>query len=65
MIRSSTRKRLEDRISIKATQRIRRKITNKEQAMFFVRNRGNIEKLEAKFDRDMDKIINEYLESLK
>lgn len=65
MIRPEVRKLLEDRIAIKATQKLRRYITPPEISKFFMRNRGNIENTYTDYIKALDKLINEYLEDLK
>lgn len=65
MLKPETRKRLEDRLIIKATQKIRRHLKPHEIAMFFVHNRGQIERAEQEFNELIDSIVNNYLEGLK
>lgn len=59
------RQRIEDRLAIKATQRLRRRITTKEATLFFLHNRGKLDNVEIEYNKKIDQIINDYLETLK
>ena len=65
MIKPQLRQMLEDRIAIKATRKLRRYITPSEVSKFFMSNRGNIENTHQTYIKDLDKLINDYLESIK
>lgn len=56
---------LEDRLSIKSTQRLKRHITAIELSKFFMQNRGKIENIHKTYLKELDKLINDYLEGLK
>lgn len=64
MLRADTRKRLEDRLYIKASQVLRRHLTPKELAKFFAGNKGNLRNLERQFDKELDLVILDYLEKI-
>lgn len=57
-----TRKLIEDRLSIKATQRLRRYITPREVSQIFISKNYAIENIEKEFIKQLDKVINEFLE---
>ena len=61
-MKDNTRKLVEDRLVIKATQRLRRHIQPRELARFFSLNNYQIDKLETEFIKSLDKLINEFLE---
>ncbi len=65
MSKFTLKKKIEDRLFIKATQRLRRKISTKEVIMFFLHNRGAIETLESRYNKEIDTIINTYLDKIK
>ena len=65
MINPELRNLLEDRIVIKATQRLRRHLTYTELISFFTKRRGKIESTHHQYIKDLDAIINDYLEELK
>ena len=56
-----TRKLIEDRLVIKATQRLRRHIKPKEIGLFFSKNNYKIDSIEREFIKAIDKTINEFL----
>ena len=62
---SSIVKLLEDRLYIKATQQLRRHLTPKEFREFFIKNKYKLESTQRQLIKDLDKLINEFLESLK
>ena len=59
------RRTLEDRLAIKTTQILRRRITNKEQTSFFIKNTHTVDKLHTQFLSELDKLIEKYLEEIK
>lgn len=61
-MKDNTRKMVEDRIIIKATQRLRRHIQPRELSQFLVNNKYQIDKLETEFIKGIDKLILEFLE---
>lgn len=65
MIKPELRKLIEDRLSIKATQKLKRYISIPELSQFFMRNRGKVENAHKDYIKSLDKIINEYLEGIE
>ena len=65
MIKPDLRKLLEDRITIKATQKLKRHISIPELSKFFMHNRGKVENAHTDYLKALDVIINEYLEAIK
>jgi uncharacterized protein (DUF39 family) len=59
------RKLVEDRLYIKATHVLRRKITTKELSTFFIHNTHPVDKLYQQFINELDNIIKTYLEAKK
>lgn len=56
---------LEDRLSIKCTQTVKRHITHRELATFFIKNTHYVDKVYKEFIRELDVLIELYLEGLK
>lgn len=56
------RKMLEDRLAIKSTQKLKRHIQPREIAQFFTNNKYKLDTIETKFIKDLDKLLNDFLE---
>lgn len=65
MIKPELRKTLEDKLVIRATQKLSRHLTHTELITFFTKNRGRLENLQEQYQRDLNRTIREYLEGLK
>lgn len=63
-IHKAITKMIEDRISIKVTQRLRRKPKPTDYSKFFTKNRYKIQSLEAKLIKDIDDLIKEYMNEI-
>ena len=65
IMNSQLRKLVEDRLYIKATHVLRRKISQKELSSFFIHNTHPVDKLYQQFMDDLDALIKKYLEEKK
>lgn len=59
------RQMLEDRLTIKATQVLRRRITTKELTVFFIKHTHDAERIEQEFTKQLDKLLEKYLEDIR
>lgn len=65
MIPNDLSKKLEDKLALRATQILRRRLTRREQVNFFIRNQGNIINANKDFEKALDNIIKTYLKDIK
>lgn len=56
---------IEDRLTIKTTQRLKRHISSVDIKKFFTKKRYDLMKVEEKFIKDIDEVIKEFLEEIK
>ncbi len=64
-MKPSLRQMVEDRIYVKATQVLRRRITQRELSTFFIHNTTALEKTYQQFEKELDKVLEAYLEKIK
>lgn len=64
-MREYLRKKLEDLLILKATQKLRRAVNYREIKRFFIHKQYDIERLEKDFEKRMNEIIIEYLEEIR